>query len=148
MLRYDNLANPGLSQGNPSSKLLWLTNLWVDNIQFPAYHEKPVKTNDKQSIIAKKFILTFRGKLHQIAVIPTRHCHTPRTEYHRGNIKTLRGENQKFTKNCQWFNFSMGWTKFCKSVGEVKNPNAFHLGVILRTRFSPGNSLGYWNRVC
>ena len=47
MSTYDNLANSRLSQRNSSSKLFWLKNLWVDNIQLPAYHTKLTKTNKK-----------------------------------------------------------------------------------------------------
>ena len=61
-LVYNNLANPGLLQRNPSSKLFWLTNLWVDKIQLPAHHKKAVKTNKNQSTIIKKFKLIFPGK--------------------------------------------------------------------------------------
>ena len=62
MLTYDNLANPGLSQGNTLSKLFWLTNFWVDNFQFSSHHKASVKTNKNQYVITKKFYLIFRGK--------------------------------------------------------------------------------------
>ena len=58
---YDNLVNTGLSQGNSSTELFWLTNFWV-NIQFPAPHKKLVKTNKNQSIINQKVNLIFQGK--------------------------------------------------------------------------------------
>ena len=61
-LVYNNLANPGLLQRNPSSKLFWLTNSWVDKMQLPAHHKKAVKTNKNQSTIIKKFKLIFPGK--------------------------------------------------------------------------------------
>ena len=63
MLRYDNLANPESSQGNPSSKLFWLTSFWVDNTQFPAHHKKSVETNKNQSIINKKVNLILHEKV-------------------------------------------------------------------------------------
>ena len=56
-----------------------------------------------------------------------------------GNIKTHQGESQKFTNDPI---FSPVWTNWCKTVGEVKDPNAFHRGVNLRVRFAPGNSPG------
>ena len=69
MWNYDNLVNTGLSQGNSSTELFWLTNFWV-NIQFPALHKKLVKTNKNQSIIYQKANLIFQGKLQWILVIP------------------------------------------------------------------------------
>lgn len=39
--------------------------------------------------------------------------------------------------------FSTGWTMLCNIVGKAKSPNDFHWGLILRTRFSPGNSPGW-----
>ena len=71
-------------------------------------------------------------------------CRTSRTEqYHRGNIKTHRSEIQIFTGDYQLFDISPGLTKLCNVVVEVKTPNALHRSVILRTRFSPGNSPGW-----
>ena len=60
MLTYDKLANSRLSQQNSSSKLFWLKNLWVDNIQSPAYHKKLAKpTKNNQPIVIKRFNLKF-----------------------------------------------------------------------------------------
>ena len=62
MLTYENLANPGLAQGNPSSKLFRLKNFSVDNIQFSAQHKKSAKINKKQYIVTKKFNQKICGK--------------------------------------------------------------------------------------
>ena len=45
MLTYYNLANSGLPQGNPLSKLFSLKKISIDNIQFSAHRKKLVKTN-------------------------------------------------------------------------------------------------------
>ena len=58
MWNYDNLVNTGLSQGNSSTELFWLTSFWV-NIQFPLFHKKLVKANKNQSIINQKANLIF-----------------------------------------------------------------------------------------
>ena len=62
MLTYKNLANRGLSQGNPSSKLIWLEISRLDKIQFPAHHKISEKTSKNQSIRTKKFNLILRGE--------------------------------------------------------------------------------------
>ena len=71
MSTYDNLVNSRLSQGNPSSKMFWLKNLWVDKIQFPAYHKKleHIKKHiiNNQPIVIKKFNLNSGGRV-------TSHC--------------------------------------------------------------------------
>ena len=70
-----------ISQGNPSSKLFWLTNLWVDSIQFPAHHKKSIKINKNHSIITKKFNLVFLGgRYHEFFAILIRRCCKPRIE--------------------------------------------------------------------
>ena len=45
MLANYNVANLELSQENPSSKLFWLANIWVDNIWFSAHDKKSVTEN-------------------------------------------------------------------------------------------------------
>ena len=78
MLAYYNLANPGLSLRNPSSKLFWFPNFWVDRIQFASHHKKSLKTNKNPSTITKKFNLILRGQ--RIAAIPMRSHRTPKHE--------------------------------------------------------------------
>ena len=63
--RCKHLSNPELSQVDPSSKLFWLTNIWVANMQFLSHHKKTVKTNQNQSIITRKFNQIFRGKSYR-----------------------------------------------------------------------------------
>ena len=48
--------------------------------------------------------------------------------------------------------FFPGWNKLCNIAGEVKNPNVFLRGVILRNRFSTRNfpgriQPGYWDKM-
>ena len=70
-----------ISQGNPSSKLFLLTNLWVDSIQFRAHHKKSKKINKSHSTITKKFNLVFLGgRYHEFFAILIRRCCTPRIE--------------------------------------------------------------------
>ena len=78
MLADYNLANPGLSQRNPSSKLFWFPNFWVDNIQFPSHHKISVKTNKNPSTITKKFNLILPGQ--RTATIPMRSYRAPKRE--------------------------------------------------------------------
>ena len=62
LLTYDNAANLGLPQRDPSSQLFWLTHFWVNNIQLPSYYEKSAKTNKNWPIITKILNLIFGGK--------------------------------------------------------------------------------------
>ena len=63
--------------------------------------------------------------------------------YHRGNIKTYQVKYKNSVGTINYAVFFPGWSKLCNIVAEVKNPNAFHRGVILRTRFSSGSSPGW-----
>ena len=73
MLTFDDLHDPRLSHGKPSSKQFQL--------RFPAHHKKLVKTNKNQSIITKKFNQIFRDKIHHGLVRsrldPSRHQGLP-----------------------------------------------------------------------
>ena len=140
MLTYDNLANPKLSQGNPSSKLFFLINFLICNYQFPAHHEKLIKTNKYQYIITKKFNLISRWDAA---------AHQGLNEITVALSTLIRGNIEHWLGTTNGSIFFPRWTKLCKTVAEVKTRNAFHRRVILKTRFSPGNYPGrshpeYW----
>ena len=100
MLKYDSLTNPGLSQGNHSLKVFWLTNFWVDNIQFPTHHKKSVKTNKSQSIkeiqpnIPRKRLLPWSQR--------------DAAAQQRVKLENPSGEIQKSTGDYQWFDIFPG----------------------------------------
>ena len=143
LLTYDNAANPGLPQRNPSSKLFWLTHFWVNNIQLPSYYEKSAKTNKNWPIITKILSLIFGGKSYLELPWSRRDAAAhQRLSNITASIKTHRGEIKNSLGTINDSIFLLGWTKFCNIIEEVKNPKAFWRGVILRTRFSPGNSPG------
>ena len=107
---------------------------------FSAHHKESVKIINKQKSIYYNHSIkpNVPGEmLARIAVIPndTLLDTKDRVTYHRDNIKNHRGKFKKSLSIISDSIFSRECTKLCKIVGEVKNPNALHQGVILRTRF-------------
>ena len=126
-----------MSQGNPSLKVFWLTNFWVDNIQLPAHHKTSVKTNKNQSIISKKFTIIFRRRSsHGLPYLDE----TLRLSK-EWNWKTHR-VNSKIHWDYQWFHIFPGWTKLSNNVGDVKNLNSYYRELILQTKLIELDSTG------
>ena len=98
-LTHDNLANLGLSQQNPSSKLFWLNFVWVNDVQFPAHHKKSAKTNKNQTVASKKLKTKIPGERVTSDYRDPRCCHTPKSISDiTGVISKLVGWNT----NIQW----------------------------------------------
>ena len=144
MLTYDNLTNLGLSQRNSLSKLFWLTNFCVDNIQLSAHHKMSVKTKKNNAPLSRNLTRYSGEKFSRIAVIPMRRS----AQQNMSNITEAISKciGVKFKSSLATINdlvYSLGWSQFRNVEGVVKNLNAFYRRVTLRTKFSPGNSLGW-----
>ena len=116
MSTFDNLTSSTLSQRNPLSKLFRLKNLWVDNIQFPAYH--------------KKFNLNFWRKSYltfpwfQWGVATHQGVSVMSQRYYQNSL----GEIQTFIGTIIDAVFFPEWNNFCNIVGEVKKSEHWSQG--------------------
>ena len=118
--------------GKSFIKTVLINKFLVDNIQFPVHHEKLVKTNKNRSIIAKKINLIFCWKSFTVFSWSCRD-----TVVHQGlsNITGVISKliGVKFKNSPVGINdsvFSLGCTRLWNIVGEIKNLNTFHRGMI------------------